>query len=249
MRLMPKLNQVVAVEKTVKEKVNKQTAPLFHVTKTPALFAGLSKTYEPLNAEGEQLPDDSTRVQNTVPEILDGFSKPAVQLIDTQLTKETANTEAFADVVVNGETLIVNAPVTFLLQFEKFLVQEVRGLIVALPTLDPAQDWEPSDSDRAGIYKTATLKRQRTTKLEEPVVLYQATEKFPAQTQMVTKDKLVGYWNEIRFSGAVPAQRKQELLDRVDALIAAVKFAREAANNRDVENKNVGAEVFNYLFS
>src|SRR4051812_7787412 len=101
MRIMTKLNQVVAVEKTVKEKVNKQTAPLFHTTKSPAFFAGLEKTYEPLAEDGEQMPPDSTRVQNTVPEILDAFAKPTIQLIDTQLTKETANTEAFASVVVD----------------------------------------------------------------------------------------------------------------------------------------------------
>lgn len=248
---MTKLNQVVAVEKTVKEKVNKQTAPLFHTTKnaTGALFSGLTKTYEPLDADGEHLPDDSTRVQNTVPEILEAFAKPTIQLFDTQLTKETANTEAFADVVVDGVTLIAQAPVTFLLQFEKHLTQEVRGLIVALPTLDPAQEWEPADSERAGIFRTQTIRRQRTKKTEEPVVLYLATDKFPAQTQMITTDKLVGYWNEMRFSGAISGQRKQELLDRVDALIAAVKFAREAANNRDVDNKTVGAEIFGYLFS
>lgn len=246
---MTKLNQVVAVEKALKEKVNKQTAPLFHTTKNPVHFAALTKTYEPVDVLGEQLPDDSTRVQNTVPEILAAFADPVTKLLDTQLTKETANTEAFADVVVNDVVLIDRAPVSFLLQFEKHLSQEVRGLILALPTLDPAQDWAPSDSERVGIFETAVVKRHRTKKVEKPIVLYDATDKHPAQTAMITTDELVGYWHEKRFSGAVSAQRKQSLLDRVDTLIAAVKYARESANNLDLTNKTIGAEIFGYLFA
>lgn len=246
---MPKLNQVVATEKQTKEAVNKQTVPLFHAAKNPALFAGVTKTYEPLNEDGEQLPDDSTRVQFTVPEVLENFAKATTKLVDSQLTKETANTEAFADVTVNGSVLIAQAPVSFLLQFEKQLSQEVRGLIASLPTLDPAQEWAEQTSERAGVFTTDVVKRHRTKKTELPVVLYQATDKFPAQTQMITEDKLVGYWNEKRFSGAISGQRKQELLDKVDTLIAAVKYAREAANSRDAESKTVGAEVFGFLFA
>lgn len=245
---MPKLNQVVAIEKAIKEKVNKQTAPLFHTSKQPAFFVGITKTYEPLNADGERLPDDSTRLQNTVPEILEAFAAPVAKMLDTQLTKETANTEAFADVVLDGAVLIEHAPVSFLLQFEKLLSQEVRGLILSLPTLDPAQEWQDASAERAGVFSTGVVQRHRTKKVEKPIVLYDATDKHPAQTQMITTDDLVGYWHERRFSGAISGQRKQELLDRVDNLIAAVKFAREAANNRDVDNKTIGAEVFGYLF-
>lgn len=244
-----KLNQIVATEKSTKEAVNKQTAPLFHTVKAPQLFAGLTKTYESAEEGGEELPDDNTRVQHTVSEILTEFAKPTVKLLDAQLTKETANTEAFADVTVNGETLIPNAPVSFLLQFEKQLVQEVRGLIVNLPTLDPSQTWTPSTEEREGVYVTPILKRHRTRKLQKPIVLYPATDKHPAQTQLINEDILAGYWSEKKFSGAISAQRKQELLDRVDALIAAVKFAREAANNRDVQEKKAGDVVFGYLFA
>lgn len=246
---MVKLNQVVAVEKSTKEKVNKQTAPLFHLLGNPAFFFGISKTYEPLDVEGEKLPDDSTRLQNTVLEVLDGFAGPTGRLLDIQVTKEAANTEAFADVVVDGSVLISDAPVTFLLQFEKLLQQEVRGLILKLPILDPAQEWEDDTSERAGVSRTPTRQRHRTKKVEKPVVLYDATDRHPAQTQMVVTDDLVGYWNERLFSGAISGRRKQELLDRVDTLIAAVKYAREAANDRDVEERKIGEEVFGYLFA
>ncbi len=246
---MTKLNQVVAVEKTVKESVNKQTAPLFHAAKNAALFAGLSKTYESAEEGGEELPAESVRVQNIVQDVLEDFSKPMAKLFDVQFTKENANTGASADVVVDGNVLIKDAPVTFLLQFEKQLIQEVRGLIVSLPTLDPSQEWEASSSDRAGVYETPVVKRHRTKKIQRALVLYPAEGQHPAQTQLVTEDILAGYWSEKRSSGAITGQRKQELIEKIDKLIVAVKQAREAANNVTVEEKAVGAEVFQYLLS
>ena len=39
----------------------------------------------------------------------------------------------------------------------------------------------------------------------------------------------VGYWHTVRFSGALPARRVNELTDRVAKLAEAVKFARETA--------------------
>lgn len=246
---MTKLNQIVATEKALKEGVNKQTAPLFHAAKAPQLFSGLTKTYESIEEGGEELPDETVRVQNTVPELLDAFATPVSKLIDLQLTKETANAGAFADVVVDGQVIIKDAPVTFLLQFEKLLQQEVRGLILQLPVLDPAQTWAPDTSGRLGVSVTEVIKRHRTKKIQKPIVLYAATPEHPAQTQMINEDILAGYWAEKKFSGAISGARKQELLDRVDTLIAAVKYAREAANDKVVEQKAASAAVFGFLFA
>jgi hypothetical protein len=244
------LNQVVAAEKGIKDSVNKETAPIFHDTKRPELFAGHSKTYEALNAEDtEVLPPDEKRVQLTVGEVLDAFAKPMTKLLDVILTKETANTQAFADVVVDGETVIPQAPVSFLLQLEKQLTQEVRGLIVSLPTLDTAYEWEETSSERGGVVETKPQQRHRTKKVTRPITLAPATDKHPAQVQLVNEDVLTGYWNEKRFSGAVSAQRKRELLEKVDKLIVAVKYAREQANSRTVEQKTCGADVFGFLFA
>jgi hypothetical protein len=46
----------------------------------------------------------------------------------------------------------------------------------------------------------------------------------------------------------LPAQRINELLARVERLQEAVKFAREEANNLEVEEQKVGEKVFQYLF-
>jgi len=246
---MTKLHQLAAILKSTKDAANKETAPVFHTAKAPAEFVGLTRTYEPLDDEGESLPDESTRVKATVPEMLERFRRPMTRLFDLVLTIETSNMKASADVVVDGDVIIKDAPVTFLMQFEKMLQQEVRGLIVSLPTLDPAQDWELSTSERQGIYETSVVKRHRTKKVNKPIVLSPATDKFPAQTQMVIEDMLAGHWNEKKFSGAVTGARKQELVERVDKLINAVKMARESANDQEVEDKTAGADIFGYLLS
>lgn len=245
---MTKLNQIIAIEAGEKSRANKATAPLFHAAKNPALFAGLSRTYEPVEDGGEQLPEESSRVQYTVDQIIRGFVSSSTRMLDLGATKDLANTEARADVVVGEEVVIADAPVTLLLPLEKYLSQEVRGLIESLPVLDPAQSWELSNSEREGIYETEPVKRHRTKKVARPLELAPATDKHPAQVQLIQEDVLAGYWTEKKFSGAVPAARKAELLARVEKLIQAVKSAREAANDLVVTDVNIGERVFGYLF-
>lgn len=244
-----RLCQIVAIEKGEKASVNKETAPIFQAAKMPTLFSGLTKTYDPRDEDGAQYPEETSKVQHTVVDLLEAFVKPSARLLDVIATKETANTKAFADVVVDGTTVIECVPVSFLLQLEKYLQQEVRGLVVSLPTLDTAQDWEPDTSGDRGVYVTKQTTRTKTKKVNKPITLAPATDRHPAQVQMVTEDIVEGYWHEKRFSGAISGQRKQELLDRVDKLINAVKFAREEANSTTVEDKAVGGSTFRYLFS
>lgn len=246
---MTKLNQLVAVEKGEKAAVNKETAPLFHAAKNADLFAGFTKTYEPLEEGGAQYPEDNKNLIYTVQALLDAFAKPSARLLDVTAGKENTNRKAVADVKVDGEVIIKDAPVTFLLQFEKYLQQEVRGLLVSLPVLDPAQTWSPDSSGEAGVSVTEPIKRHKNKKVNKVIQLAPADQYHPAQVQLVAEDTLEGYWTEKRQSGAISAQRKLELVERVDKLINAVKFAREEANSVTVDDLKVGSKVFGYLFA
>lgn len=251
---MLKLNQVVAIVKGLKEDANKRTAPIFQSTRRPELFAGVTQTYRPVEEGGARLPDDNTEVQLTVPEVLAAFARPMIRLFDVICTAEFANTEAFGDVVINRGTddeqvLLEHMPVTFLMQFEKFLEREVRGLIRDLPTLDLAESWAPSTTGRVGTWETPEFQTHRTRKVPKPIVLYPATPEHPAQTNLIQEDVIDGYWHKRRFSGAVPAFVKDDLLMRCEQLIAAVKMAREQANDRPVTEMPVGATVFGFLFN
>jgi hypothetical protein len=80
-------------------------------------------------------------------------------------------------------------------------------------------------------------------------VKYEATEHHPAQTEIVHVDEVVGTWQTTQHSGALPEPRKRVLQKRLQTLIKAVKFAREAANEAPAPKKMVGAAVFAYLFA
>lgn len=246
---MAKLHQVVATLNGVKEDVNKRTAPLFHALKKGDLFAGITQHYRPVEEGGVTLPDDDLEVQLTVPDVLDGLSRPLSKLFDLLNTIETTNQNAQADLVVDGTTIATNVPVTFLMQFEKYLQREVLGALKALPVLDPATKWEPSPSGRVGVYQSPEFSTFRTKKVQRPVVLVAPTKEHPGQAAMVTEDVIDGYWDKVRFSGAVPASRKDELLERCQTLIEAVQRAREAANQIDVQDAPIGQAVFDHLFA
>ena len=68
----------------------------------------------------------------------------------------------------------------------------------------------------------------------------EATEKHPAQVEVYYEDVVVGHWRTVKFSGALPASRVKELLERVDKLQQAVKFAREEANDSEVTDQQIG---------
>jgi len=87
----------------------------------------------------------------------------------------------------------------------------------------------------------------KTKKIPRNHVKAEATDKHPAQVEVYYEDVVVGYWRTVKFSGALPASRVKELLDRVDKLQQAVKFAREEANNSEVTDQHIGDRFFAYL--
>jgi hypothetical protein len=121
----------------------------------------------------------------------------------------------------------------------------LHTFIDKIPTLDEADDW--ARDENSGLFKTAPIATQRTKKVQRPVVLYEATKEHPAQTSMITEDVVVGYWDTVKHSGALPGPRKQLLLERIENLSKAVKFAREQANVVETENQELGRKVFDYL--
>lgn len=243
---MAKLNQILAVEKGVKATSQRAVTDAYHTIQKAPLLSGLSRTYQPIDDEGESLPAESTRVQVKAEQVLKDVADALTRLFDVTATKDWANTQARADVVVDGRTLIEAAPVTFLLFLEKQLV-DLHTFVSKLPTLDPAESWTLDDNAEA--WRADAVKTTRTKKVPRNHVLAEATDKHPAQVQVFTEDIVVGYWTKTAFSGAMPARRVNELLARVQKLQDAVKYAREEANGHVVDDQEVGAALFGYLFA
>ncbi|MEV0192088.1 hypothetical protein AB0I39_26570 [Kitasatospora purpeofusca] len=242
---MAKLNQIIAVEKGVKSKSFQELTQAHQDLQKPPLLAGISRTYQPKDEEGEQLPPESTRVQIKAEDVLRATATTLTRLFDVVATKDWANTTARADVVVDGRTLVADAPVTYLLFLEKQLT-DLRTFVRKLPVLDAAEAWSHDPSTDS--WKTEAVRTNRTRKVPRNHVKAEATEKHPAQVEVYYEDIAIGYWTTVKFSGALPARRVNELVERVEKLQQAVQFAREEANGAEVDDRRVGDAVFGYLF-
>lgn len=241
-----RLSQLLAQRDTVKSTTNPQFTELQKAVKAPALFQGQAKTYEKKDENGDDQPPQSVRVQRRVSDVLSDMKRLCTQQFDAVASVDVGNQTAKADVVVNGTTLLTGVPVTTLLTLEKDLKQ-VRSVLADLPTLDPAFDWKKDEA--ASLFKTGEIRTNRTAKIQKSITLAQATEKHPAQAQLITVDETVGQWVTVNVSGAIPLDEKKKLVDRCDVLITAVQSAREEANSAKVSPIAVGSPIFDFLLS
>ena len=102
---MPKLNQIIAVEKGVKSRSFQELTEAHHALQKPTLLSGISRTYRPKDEEGEQLPPESTKVQVKAEEVVRETAAILTKLFDVTAIKDLANCVAKADVVIDGRAI------------------------------------------------------------------------------------------------------------------------------------------------
>jgi len=243
---MPKLNQIIAIEKSVKSQSLRELTDAHKTLQKESLLAGIARTYRPKDDEGEQYPPESTRVQVRAEEVIDKTMGVLIKLFDVTATKDWANGDARADVVLDGNTLLSNVPVTYLLFLEKQLT-DLNTFINKLPTLDPAEVWSYDSATDA--WATEPVQTTKTKRIPRNHVKAEATKEHPAQVEVYYEDIVVGNWQTIKYSGAMPVSRVTTLKERVRTLQEAVKFAREEANSKEVDEQKIGETVFNYIFA
>lgn len=245
---MTKLSAILAVEKTAKSEGEKALTNVYQNVQKSPILSGISRTYQPRDEEGDTLPSENERVQTNVETQLSRAANGLTRLFDVTFTKESANREASADIVVDGTTLLEDVPVTYLLFLEKKLV-DLKTLVSKLPILDPSTTWSEDASQEQGVWVSEAVQTTRTKKVPRNHVLAPATDKHPAQVQVYHEDVIVGDWTTKKFSGAVTAARRAALVDRVNKLSDAVKVARETANSIEVTDRKAGEAIFGYLFA
>jgi len=241
-----RLSQIIAVEKQVKSRVNSEGAELHKLNQKPDLFSGMTRTYERKSEDGEELPSEQKLVQYRAQENLANWAHMWAELLDVVATKDWGNVKARANLVVNGEVLVQEAPVTYLIWLEKQL-EDFRTFVDNLPVLDPSKAWRFDSA--TGLNITEPVRTARHKKVPRVLVKVEATEHHPAQAEIVHDDVLVGYWSQLFTSGALPDPRRRQLLQRVDALRKAVKEAREEANSLKVEAVEVGTAISRWLLA
>lgn len=242
---MVKLNQVLAIEKGEKNRAFKALSDLHHKSQKEPLYDGRIRTYRPVDDDGEKLPTEKQLVQVRAEDVLASQADILTGLWDIVASKDWANAKnARCDLVVDNEILLANVPVTYLLFLEKQLT-DIETFISKIPTLDPSEEWEYTQSQNC--YVTRPSMSNRTKKVLRNHVKAEATAHHPAQVETYMEDVVIGHYETIRHSGALPVQRKSALLERVRKLRACVLAAREEANAVDVEKIQAGAQIFGYL--
>ena len=241
---MLKLNQLLAMKKGITTRVKTEVDELHKKSQKFALFLGTIKKFESRVEGGEEFPTEKTKVQIRVEDHINSLSKAYSSLINIEASIDYANLKATTDLLVEGEMIAKNVPATHLL-FLKKRVEEVATFIKALPLLDEAEDWERDES--TGLHKSESTLTAKTKKMQRAIILSQATDKFPAQTQLITEDVTVGYMRLTKMSGSITSLRKKEILNRCELLLRSINISREAANNTEADSVNIGDTIFQYL--
>jgi|SRR5580692_997079 hypothetical protein len=248
-----KLHQLIAVARGVTPDT---AAKLSRVKQVLAIkgdqspLTGIIRTYQPRDADGDELPAETRRVQITALDLLKLTSGALTRLFDVQFSRELTNCYARADLVVDGETLLADVPATYFLFLETQLTELLTGLIERLPELNPAEEWHGDDPGQPrGVWVTPPRVTTRPAKVPQVQVLYPATPEHPAQVRPYDTDKIVGDWTMVKLSGELPARQVEAIRDRAATLLAAVRAAREEANGEDVRDRHAGDAVLGYLFA
>lgn len=235
-----KLNQILAVEKTVKAKREDEFTEIYRAIQKAELVTGMVRAYQPKDDAGEKFPGESKNVQVRVEESLQRTVTLMKEIFNVTAIKDASNCNAKANITIDGEVFVAGVPTPHLLWLEKKLLG-LADFISKLPTLPQDIVWKKDDG--LGLYRSDPVETIKTKKLEEWKVIVPATPQHPAQTQKMTEDVTVGTWRTTHLSGAIPVDRKKQLLERVERYQRAVKEAREEANQVEVVNLVTGIIV------
>lgn len=209
-------------------------------------FDGRFKQYQPDDEGAERLVDEVEEVVivGSVKEKLDYTNKFFINALDSILSKEETNASG------NTSTEIVIGTNKFqlssigLLALEKKMIS-LRGMYKKIPTLDPTKQWTYNEEKQ--MYETKVYTRNRIAQKNETIVVVQATDKFPAQTQVVPIQKKTGVYEETFFSKRITVRQKAEMIGRIDEIIDSIQVARAKANKAEVIKVKIGAAILNYV--
>lgn len=247
---MSKLHELLAVGTNLENQANKTRADLMATFGNKRhLFEQKLVTFKS-NEEGvAPVTEAQSDIQSTVSKELDWISGILAKDIDVGHQVDVANTTAKADIVTEDGTVIAkDVPATSLLQLEKHL-NKFHELLVTIPTLDPAKGFSPDTTREKGVYKAREVNKSRTKKVNKPLVLAPATDKHPAQVQLVTEDVVTGTIQEQEWSALLTPALKGDLIERCEALTRAVKKARARANELDIDvaAHKIGGKLLGYV--
>ena len=253
------LAQVAGTMTGVRQKDNDFGAEMRKELLKEALTTGHNKVYTPDSgdeSEGEgrartiltaRQPNSYKAVALTVQAALREMAQYAIPAMDAVATADATNQHANADVILPGGTVLLNnVPVSHLLWLGGTYLPEMRKSIALLPTLDPTKNWTPR---LGGVYESDVVTQGSFVKDTVPLVLHPGNDRHPPQVTALEKQVHVGEYASTSLSGAIPAERKKELLDRFDLMISLIRDAAARANHTPAVEVREGEELLKFLLS
>lgn len=241
---MTQLHQILAVVQGQKQRAQTALTKFYQTCQKPEPFSGIVRVYQPKDDEGEQLPSEGTRVQLHVEKLLADLHAQLKPMYKVVGEVDNTNLSATADIVIDGNVILADVPVSTLLWLEKQLA-DMRTVFQSIPTLNPEFVWTLEDA--TGNWTTPERFTSRSKKVPRNHVKAKATDKHPEQVEMYMEDVIVGTWSTRGLSGGMRAADVHVYQDRLEVLRDAVKDARERANSVDVQQFSA-APVLDYLF-
>lgn len=242
---MTKLSQLIAVVAGQKTRTKDSLTRVYQFFQKPDLFNGLTRAYTPRTEDGETLPSESKIVQQGVEPLLTEAFASVRTLWKAVADQDQANTKAVGYLTIDGRQ-VGPIPVTHLLFLEKQLV-DLRTAVSAIPLPDPTERW--SRDAATGQLRSEPTQTVRTKKEPRVITLAAATDKHPAQVQVMGEDLPVGTWTTTKLSGTIQPTQKDALLARINRLIDSVKSARELANLAEVEETSFTDPIVDHLLA
>jgi hypothetical protein len=247
---MGKLHEILAVEAALEgtyKIVLDETRKTFG--KNHQLFDGALKTLTMFSEDDAISNGETGRLnrETTVAEKLDYTQEAVVRYYDAIYQKDLANRLAKSDIIIDGVTIAVDVPATFLLAMEKRL-KGLRAVLADMPTLAVGVEWVAAPEEGENVWKVAHPKESfKTAKTKKFMEVAKATKEHKAQIDKWDDVKNVGKYTEEFTSGKVTSGRKSKYLAKIDKMINAVRVARTKANDVTVPNEQIGQKLVDYI--
>jgi hypothetical protein len=248
---MSKLHEVLAVESSLSAVSIKLVKESIKSLNKDNLFTGEVKSHS-IFSETEQHLVQAPQVRSVTTTVEENlryvFEEGLTPYWDSVYQKDEANQRAVADIIIGDYGVLAeNVPGTTLLGMESKL-GGLLEMLTAVPTLPPGVSWEQDPAQAKGIYRNPVAEeRMQSVKIPDHKVLYEATDKHPAQIEKFETIQHVGKFTVKSFSGMISPNEKAELIKRLQVLISAVKQARQRANCVEVKDVHIGKLLTDYL--
>lgn len=248
---MAKMHELLAVESDAQSQfklILEETTKVFK--DKPALFTGFNRKLITFDENDQtDFPEEHQALTETVENKLKYAASFITRFLDVSFQKESTNQLAKADIIVDGTAIATDVPATFLLGLEQKL-KDIRNMYAAIPTLQVGVEWENDETIGKGIYRMIHPEEKLRTELKfKSQVLYEATDKHPAQIEKWQEQVPTGKYIRNIWSGMMTSAAKHEYLAKIDRLISAVKAARQRANSQEVVTSKIGKALIDFINS